>query len=139
MPCLPSATLLRRLELSQECEHPCLGETLFYPEALPAALAAMSALLELELHGIGYMSKTLKRELSAAPQPAFAGLTSLTLYGDEDAVCRKPGPALYLWLGWVLPAATQLRRLRLSCDFGYAGERSPFLFRSPQFHLQAHD
>lgn len=89
------------------------------------ALAAMPALVELELHGIGYMSEALELELSAAPQPAFAGLTSLTFYGDEDAVCRKPGPALYLWLGWVLPTATQLRKLCLSCDFYYAGEPSP--------------
>ena len=127
------ATLLRRFVLSQECDHPCLGETAFYPKALPAALAAMPALLELEFHGIGFMSEALERELSAAPQPAFAGLTSLTLYGDEDAVCSKRGPALYLWLGWVLPAATQLRRLCLSCDFSYAGD-FPFLPGRPCLH-----
>ena len=98
---------------------------MFYPEELPTALASMPALLELELHGIGCMAdplETLERELSLAPLPAFTRLTSLTLAGDEHAVCSKPGPALYLWLGWVLPAATQLRRLCLSCDFSYAGD-----------------
>lgn len=97
---------------------------MFCPKKLPTALAAMPVLLELELHGVSCMSEpdALKRELSSALQPAFASLTSLTMSGDEDAVCSKPGPALHAWLGWVLPAATQLRRLCLSCDFTNAGD-----------------
>ena len=97
---------------------------MYYPEKLPTALAAMPALLELELHGVGYLSKTLERELSVAPQPAFRSLTSLTLSGDENAVCSAPEPALYSWLGWVLPAATQLQKLCLFCDFTNAGDSS---------------
>ncbi len=112
---------------------------MFWPEQLPTTLAVMPALLELEFHGIGCMSEALEHELAVAPLPALTSLTALTVSGDEDAVCGKPGtpdwrpavtvPALYSWLGWVLPAASQLRRLRLSCDFTAAGKSLPFWMR----------
>lgn len=121
------SSLSRRLVLSQESGHSGGGRPAFYPQKLPRALAAMPALLELELHGVGCMSEALTHELSIAPQPSFTGLTSLTLADDEVAVFTGPAPALCSWLRWVLPAATQLRKLCVSSNHS-AGDRLPNYF-----------
>lgn len=83
---------------------------------LPATLSSMPALRALELHGVSYLSSDHTRELSAARRPAFARLTSLALSCDERSLAAQPAPALHQWLAWALPAATQLRKLSLSCE-----------------------
>lgn len=93
-----------------------VGRPVCHLRNLPADLTAMPALAELELHGVSYMSPTHERELCSARHLAFARLTSLVMSCNERSLTAQPVPALYLWLTWALPAATQLRKLSISCD-----------------------
>ena len=81
---------------------------------LPAALTAMPALRELELHGVSYMSADHEQELSVATAAGIA-TPYVALSCDERSLSEEPAPVLYMWLAWALPAATQLRKLSVSC------------------------
>ena len=85
----------------------------------------MPALRELELRDVGWLSEAHERELSAAAPPTFSRLTSLSMACDETSLRHDVAPALYLWLGWALHAATQLRVLSLTADWPLAGQSRP--------------
>ena len=98
----------RRRRLAEEDDDP----PAYRPRRVPKALSAMPALIELELVGPSFLSAAPERELAAAPQPAFARLTSLSMSYERDS--RSEATALYLWLRWAMPAAPQLRKLSVS-------------------------
>jgi len=78
---------------------------------------------------VDYLSAAPEQELSAAQQPVFSRLTSLTLSCDGRSFeVRRPGPALWPWLGWVLPAAPQLQKLSVSSDTLFSGWLFALLF-----------
>jgi len=68
------------------------------------------------------MSAAPGQDLSLAPQPAFPHLTSLKMSHGGALLPSAPTPALYLWLSWALPAATQLRKLSISREDVFEGE-----------------
>ena len=85
------------------------------PSNVLTALSGMPALAELELVGLDLMSSAPQQELAAAPQPAFARLTSLHMSHQGDSSLEAT--ALYLWLQWALPG----RRSSASCLSAAAG------------------
>jgi len=97
------------------------GKPLRYPSNLPTALSMMTALRELELLAVDYMSAAPEQELSAAPQPGFSQLTSLRMSCDGRSFIAYGGTALWLWLGWMLPAAPLLCKLSVSSEHLSAG------------------
>ena len=98
----------RRRHVAEEDDDP----PEYRPRRVPQALAAMPALIELELVGPSFLSAAPEQELAAAPQPAFARLTSLNMSYERDS--SEEATALYLWLRWALLAAPQLRKLSVS-------------------------
>ncbi len=104
----------------------------YYPRDLPTALSLMPALRELELHEVDCLGSAPGRELLADPRPVLSSLTSLSMSCETKS--RAAATALYLWLRWALPAATQLRKLSVRGQGGAAEGTShspPCLHKAP--------
>ena len=120
---LPRRLFLGRRRPFDDAEAPS-----YLPRHLPKAISTMPALRKLELDGVDCLSAAPEQDLSAAPQPALHSLTLLSMLCEM--LSRSNAIALYLWLRWALPAATQLRKLSVTGE----GEPSEGLSACLCFH-----